>query len=65
MAATRAQLDFLRADGSKVETIVPGPAMLEVSGAGTNLMDFTRTADAYEAGLIQGQVEAGRLAAFW
>jgi NTE family protein len=65
LAATRAQLDFLRADGSKVETIVPGPAMLEVSGAGTNLMDFTRTADAYEAGLIQGQVEAGRLAAFW
>jgi hypothetical protein len=39
--------------------------MLEVSGAGANLVDFSRTADAYEAGLGQGKVEAGRLAGFW
>ncbi len=64
-AATRGQLDSLRAGGSRVETIVPGAEMLEVSGAGANLMDFTRTADAYEAGLHQGQVEARRLAGFW
>jgi len=64
-AATRAQLDSLRAGGSKAETIVPGQEMLEISGAGANLMDFTRTADAYEAGLRQGKVEAARLAGFW
>lgn len=64
-AATRAQLDSLRSGGSAVETIVPGQEMLEVSGAGTNLMDFTRTGDAYEAGLRQGKVEAARLAGFW
>jgi NTE family protein len=64
-AATRAQLDSLGTGGSKVETIVPGLEMLEVSGAGANLMDFTRTADAYEAGLRQGKVEAARLAGFW
>jgi NTE family protein len=65
LAASRAQLDSLLAGGSKVETIVPAQEMLEVSGAGANLMDFSRTADAYEAGLRQGQVEGGRLARFW
>jgi NTE family protein len=65
LAATRAQVDSLRAGGSTVETIVPGQEMLEVSGAGANLMDFTRTGDAYEAGLRQGKVEAARLAGFW
>ena len=64
-AATRAQLDSLRGGGSRVETIVPGPEMLEVSGAGANLMDFSRIADAYAAGLNQGKVEAARLAGFW
>lgn len=64
-AATLAQLDSLRAGGSRVETIVPGPEMLEVSGAGANLMDFARTPDAYAAGLGQGKVEAARLAGFW
>ena len=43
-----------------METIEPGQEMLEVSGAGLNLMDFTRTADAYEAGWRQGQVERRR-----
>jgi NTE family protein len=65
MAATRSQLDGLRSDGSKVETIVPGAEMLEISGWGLNLMDFTKAAAAYEAGLRQGQAEANRLAGFW
>jgi NTE family protein len=65
LAATRSRLDSLRTDESKVETIVPGQEMLEVSGAGARLMDFTRTADAYEAGRRQGKVEAARLADFW
>jgi NTE family protein len=65
LAATRAQLDSLRAGGSRVETIIPGLDMLEVSGGGANLMDFSRTADAYEAGVQQGRVEAARLAGFW
>lgn len=62
---TRALLNSLRAGGSRVETIVPGPEMLEVSGAGANLMDFTRVADAYGTGVRQGKVEAARLGGFW
>jgi NTE family protein len=65
LASTRTQLDSLRAGGSRVATIVPGPEMLEISEAGANLMDFTRVVDAYEAGLRQGRVEAARLAPFW
>lgn len=63
--ATRAQLAGLASAGSKVETIVPGAEMLEVSGWGLNLMDFSRTEAAYEAGLRQGKEEAARLSAFW
>lgn len=63
--ATRAQLDRLRADGSKVETIVPSAEMLEISGYGLNLMDFSLTGAAYEAGTRQGESEASRLAGFW
>ncbi|HEX4864881.1 MAG TPA: patatin-like phospholipase family protein [Acidimicrobiales bacterium] len=65
MAATRSQLDRLRSDGSKVETIVPAAEMLEISGWGLNLMDFTRAASAYEAGVRQGEAEAARLDGFW
>lgn len=64
-AATRAQLEGLGAGGSKVEVILPGPEMLEVSEWGLNLMDFTRAAAAYDAGLRQGEEEAARLAGFW
>lgn len=63
--ATRKQLDSLRESGSKVETIVPGAEMLEVSGFGLNLMDFTRAGAAYDAGVRQGEQEAARLAGFW
>ena len=65
MAATRSRLDRLRSDGSKVETIVPAEEMLEISGWGLNLMDFTRAGSAYEAGVRQGEAEAARLGGFW
>lgn len=63
--ATRARLAGLAAGGSRVETIVPGPEMLEISGWGLSLMDFSRTTAAYEAGVRQGEAEAARLSAFW
>jgi NTE family protein len=64
-AGTRAQLKGLAAGGSKVETVIPSNEMLELSGYGLDLMDFTRTAAAYEAGVRQGEAEAARLAGFW
>lgn len=65
MAATRFQLDRLRSDGSKVETIVPAEEMLEISGWGLNLMDFTRAESAYAAGVRQGEAEGGRIGGLW
>ena len=65
LGATRSQLDRLRSEGSKVETIVPGDEMLDISGWGLNLMDFTRAPAAYEAGVRQGEAEAARLSGFW
>jgi NTE family protein len=64
-ASTRMYMDQLRSSGSQVEVIVPGDEMLEISGWGMNLMDFSRAAAAYEAGVRQGEVEAGRLTEFW
>lgn len=63
-AGTRAQIDGLRR-GSRVEVIVPGPEMLEISGWGLNLMDFDRAGAAYQAGVRQGRAESGRLAPLW
>lgn len=63
--ATRAQIEGLRRAGAKVETIVPGAEMLEVSGWGLNLMDFSRASAAFDAGLRQGEQEALRLSGFW
>lgn len=63
--ATRAQLDGLRRAGAQVETVVPGQEMLEISGWGLNLMDFSAAAGAYEAGIRQGAQEAERLTGFW
>jgi hypothetical protein len=65
MAATRSRLDRLRSDGSKVETIVPAEEMLEISGWGLNLMDFSLAESAYEAGVRQGEAEAARLGGLW
>ena len=63
--ATRAQLDRLREGGSKVEVIVPGAEMLEVSGWGLELMNFSRVGAAYDAGVRQGEEEAARISGFW
>ncbi len=62
---TRAALDGLREGGAKVETVVPGPEMLGISGFGLNLMDFNQAAAAYEAGLRQAGAEAARLGGIW
>lgn len=64
-AATKAQLDGLRSGGAEVETVIPGAEMLEISGWGLNLMDFSRAGAAFEAGVRQGEDEATRLAGFW
>jgi hypothetical protein len=64
-AATRASIASLRDAGSAVEVVVPGDEMLEVSGWGLHLMDFSRAAAAYQAGLRQGAAEADRLVAAW
>jgi len=63
--ATRGRLEALRRGGAEVEVVVPGPEMLEVSGWGMNLMDFSRAEAAYEAGVRQGKSEAERLVRFW
>ena len=65
MGATRSQLDRLRDGGSKVEVIVPGAEMLDISGYGLNLMDFSLAVVAYAAGIRQGESEAARLEGFW
>lgn len=63
--ATRDRIEGLRDAGSRVETIVPGAEMLEISGWGLNLMDFNAAGAAYEAGVRQGRAEAARLSGFW
>jgi NTE family protein len=65
LASTRAQIDGLRDSDAKVEVVVPGPEMLEISQWGLNLMDFTRAGAAYEAGVRQGEELAGDVAALW
>ena len=66
MAATHAaELAGLRASGSAVEVIEPGPAFTAVSAGGANLFDFARARDAYDAGLGQSRDEAARVGALW
>ncbi len=62
---TRAELAAVRDAGGRIETIEPGEEFLEVSGWGANLMDPSRTAPAYEAGVRQAAAEAGRMSAVW
>ena len=64
-AVTRNQLDHLRDGGSKVEVIVPGAEMLEISGYGMHLMDFSRASAAYDAGVRQAADEAARIGGAW
>lgn len=57
------EANILRAQGAKVETIVPDADAMSVFGM--NLMDPTRREPALEAGLAQGKREAERIARFW
>jgi NTE family protein len=58
-----AQVDELRAGGSRVETIVPDSDSL--NALGTNLMDLSRRAPAARAGCEQGRALAEQLTEFW
>ncbi len=58
-----AQVEELRAAGSRVETILPDSAA--TAAFGDNMMDLSRRAPAARAGHEQGKALAGRLAGFW
>ena len=58
-----AQVDELRAGGSRVETILPDGDSLDAFGG--NMMDFSTRAPAARAGFGQGKALAGQLAGFW
>ncbi len=67
--ATAAQMEtevaVLRDGGAAVEIIGPGAEFLEVSGWGAELMNPSRVAGAYEAGVRQAAAEVDRLRALW
>lgn len=65
VAASRRYIDELSRAGARVEIVVPGHEMLELSAWGLNMMDITLGEPAYEAGLRQGQTEAAQLVSFW
>jgi NTE family protein len=58
-----AQVDDLRAGGSRVETILPDSSALEAFG--DNMMDLSRRAPAARAGYDQGRALAEQLTEFW
>ena len=58
-----AQVEELRAAGSKVETILPDSESL--TAFGTNLMDLSKRPGAAQAGYNQGRILAGELTEFW
>jgi NTE family protein len=58
-----AQIDELRAGGSRVETIVPDSDSLNAFG--TNLMDPSTRPPAARAGHEQGKALAEHLTEFW
>jgi NTE family protein len=58
-----AQVDELRAGGSRVETILPDGKAREAFG--DDMMDLSRRPLAARAGYDQGRASAGRLAEFW
>jgi NTE family protein len=57
------ELATLREGGTKVELILPDDASIEAFG--TNLMDPSRSADAAQAGLAEGNAQAASLRAVW
>ena len=58
-----AQVDELRAGGSKVETIVPDSSSRDAFGS--NLMDLSTRPPAARAGYDQGRALAEQLSEFW
>jgi NTE family protein len=58
-----AQVDKLRARGSRVETILPDSNSLDAFGS--NLMDLSTRPPAGRAGYNQGRALAGQLTEFW
>ena len=58
-----AQVDELRASGSRVETIFPDSDSLHAFGA--NMMDLSTRPPAARAGYDQGRSRAGHLTRFW
>ena len=58
-----AQVDELRAGGSRVETVLPDSASRDAFGA--NMMDLSTRAPAARAGHDQGRALAGQLTEFW
>jgi NTE family protein len=60
-----AELAALRDAGASVEIIVPDAEFLEFSGWGAELMNPSKVAGAYEAGVRQAAAEVGRLRAIW
>jgi NTE family protein len=65
LPGVRTRIDELRASGSAVAVVEPNDEACELTGWGAYLMDFPRTAAAYEAGVRQGMAEAARLEPFW
>ena len=60
-----AQVDELRASGSKVETIFPDSDSQNALGVGMNLMDLSTRRRSAQAGYNQGKALADQLAEFW
>jgi NTE family protein len=61
----RDRIDDLRSSGSGVEVVEPAEEFAELSGWGHYLMDVSRTAAAFDAGLRQGRVELDRIKRLW
>ncbi|HYL36472.1 MAG TPA: patatin-like phospholipase family protein [Bryobacteraceae bacterium] len=58
-----AELEIVRASGSRLEFIAPDAASME--SFGLNLMDYRRRPAAAKAGLNQGRADAARLCGAW
>jgi NTE family protein len=57
------QVDELRADGSRVETVLPDSDSLVAFG--DNMMDLSKRPPAARAGYNQGSALADQLTEFW
>jgi NTE family protein len=61
----RQRIDDLRASGSAVKVLEPSREFGELSGWGRYLLDVSRTAAAFEAGMRQGDAEVERTQRLW